>query len=76
MTLSAHKVLFSLITFAALLGFGWVLIVYVLSFRAAQWAVDRIDDGMTPRRPALRRVRQGGYRPAYRTSYARNTYMR
>lgn len=75
MTLSAHKVLFSLITFAALLGFGWVLIVYVLSFRAAQWVVDRIEDGMAPRRPAMRPVRQA-YRPAYRTSYARSSYMR
>ncbi len=72
MTLSAHKVLFSLITFAALLGFGWVLIVYVLSFRAAQWVVDRIEDGMVPRRPALRPVRRA-YRPApyYRNSYTR-----
>jgi hypothetical protein len=76
MTLSAHKVLFSLITLAALLGFGWVLIVYVLSFRAAQWVVDRIEDGMAPRRVALRPVRQGGYHPAYRTSYARSSYMR
>jgi UPF0716 family protein affecting phage T7 exclusion len=75
MTLSAHKVLFSLITLAALLGFGWVLIVYVLSFRAAQWVVDRIEDGMAPRRAALRPVRQG-YRPAYRVSYARSSYMR
>ena len=75
MTLSAHKILFSLITFAALLGFGWVLIVYVLSFRAAQWVVDRIEDGMVPRRPAMRPARQRVYRPAYRTSYARSSYM-
>lgn len=72
MTLSAHKVLFSLITFAALLGFGWILIVYVLSFRAAQWVVDRIEDNVTPRRPSLRPVRHGGYRaPYYRNSYMR-----
>lgn len=75
MTLSAHKVLFSLITFAALLGFGWVLIVYVLSFRAAQWVVDRIEDGMVPRRPALSPVRRA-YRPVYRTPHYRNSYMR
>lgn len=73
MTLSAHKILFSLITFAALLGFGWILIVYVLSFRAAQWVVDRIEDGMAPRRPAMRPVRQRAYRPA---PYYRNSYMR
>lgn len=75
MTLSAHKILFSLITFAALLGFGWVLIVYVLSFRAAQWAVDRIEDGMAPR-PVLRPVRHSGYRPAYRQAYYRDPYLR
>lgn len=69
MTLSAHKVLFSLITLAALLGFGWVLIVYVVSFRAAQWVVDRIEDGMTPRRPALRPVRV--VRVPRRASYSR-----
>ena len=72
MTLSAHKILFSLITFAALLGFGWILIVYVLSFHAAQWVVDRIEEGITPRRPALRPVRHGGYRAAH----YRNPYMR
>lgn len=73
MTLSAHKLLFSLITFAALLGFGWILIVYVLSFRAAQWVVDRIEDN-TPRRAVLRPARHGGYRvppPYYRNSYMR-----
>ena len=51
MTLSAHKALFSLITLAALLGFGWILIIYVVSFHAAQWAIDRIEE---PRRPRLR----------------------
>ncbi|QIG48289.1 hypothetical protein G5V57_11465 [Nordella sp. HKS 07] len=74
MTLSAHKVLFSVITLAALLGFGWVLIVYVLSFRAAQWVVDRIEDGMVPRRLALRPVHPA--RAPYRPSYYRDVYMR
>lgn len=63
MTLSAHKALFSLITIAALLGFGWILIIYVLSFHAAQWVIDRIEDGVAPRRPQLRPVR---VRPARR----------
>ncbi len=76
MTLSAHKVLFSLVTLAALLGFGWVLIVYVLSFRAAQWVVDKIEEGMVPRRPALRPVRQPRLRTAYRAPYYRNAYTR
>lgn len=76
MTLSAHKVLFSLITLAALLGFGWLLIVYVLSFRAAQWVVDRIEDGMAPRRPALRPLRPARVRASYRSSYYRDAYMR
>lgn len=71
MALSAHKFLFSLITFAALLGFGWILIIYVLSFHAAQWVVDRIEDGMTPRRPVLRPVRS-----TYRSSYYRDPYLR
>lgn len=71
MTLSAHKLLFSLITFAALLGFGWILIIYVLSFHAAQWVVDRIEDN-APRRPVLRPVRHS----AYRAPYYRNSYMR
>jgi hypothetical protein len=57
MTLSAHKALFSLITLAALLGFGWILIIYVLSFHAAQWAIDRVEDGMEPRRRRLRPAR-------------------
>lgn len=61
MTLSAHKALFSLITLAALLGFGWILIIYVLSFHAAQWAIDRIAAG--ERRAQLRPVRA---RPARR----------
>jgi hypothetical protein len=56
MTLSAHKALFSLITIATLLGFGWILIVYVLSFRAAQWVIDRIEDTQ-PRRAQLRPAR-------------------
>lgn len=56
MTLSAHKALFSLIVFAAMLGFGWIMIVYVLSFHAAQWVIDRLDGGYAPERPALRRA--------------------
>lgn len=56
MTLSAHKALFSLIVLAALLGFGWIMIIYVLSFHGAQWVVDRLDDGYAPRRPQLRPV--------------------
>ncbi len=58
MTLSAHKALFSLIVLAALLGFGWILIVYVLSFHAAQWGIDRLDAGHAPRRRELRVVRR------------------
>jgi hypothetical protein len=54
MTLSAHIALFSLIVLAAIVGFGWILIVYVLSFRAAQWAVDRLAAGYAPRRFELR----------------------
>ena len=72
MTLSAHKILFSLITLAALLGFGWVLIIYVLSFHAAQRVIDRIDIGYAPRRPALRRVP----RVSHRTPNYRNRYLR
>jgi hypothetical protein len=58
MTLSAHKLLFSLIVLAALLGLGWVLIIYVLSFHAAQWVIDRVDSGYVPRRPVARRIRR------------------
>ena len=65
MTLSAHKVLFSTITIAALLGFGWILIVYLLSFHAAQWVIDRIEDSTAPRHPHLRPVRA---RPARRSA--------
>jgi hypothetical protein len=56
MTLSAHKALFSLIVLAAMLGFGWILIVYVLSFHAAQWAIDQIEGNYAPRRPQMRRA--------------------
>lgn len=65
MTLSAHKALFSLIVLAALLGFGWMLIIYVLSFQAAQWVVDRIDGSQAPRRRELRTVRRIAQRPRY-----------
>jgi hypothetical protein len=65
MTLSAHKILFSLIALAALLGFGWVLIIYVLSFHAAQRLIDRIDVGYAPRPPVLRRVPRGNHRNPY-----------
>ncbi|WP_119390579.1 hypothetical protein [Taklimakanibacter lacteus] len=61
MTLSAHKALFSLIVLAALLGFGWVLIIYVLSFHAAQWMIDRLEGGYAPRRPAVRRIARNRY---------------
>lgn len=60
MTLSAHKILFSLIVFAALMGFGWVLIIYVVSFHAAQRIIDKIDPVYAPRparRPAPARFR-------------------
>jgi hypothetical protein len=56
MMLSAHKLLFLAIVLAILLGVGWVLIVYVLSFSAAQWIIDRIDAGHAPRR---RRAQSG-----------------
>ena len=56
MTLSAHKALFSLIVLAAMLGFGWILIVYVVSFHAAQWAIDQIEGSYAPRHPQMRRV--------------------
>lgn len=56
MTLSAHVALFSLIVLAAIIGFGWILIIYVLSFHAAQWAVDRLAAGTAPRRLELRPV--------------------
>ena len=72
MTLSAHKILLSVITLAALLGFGWVMVIYVLSFHAAQRVIDRIDGGYAPRRPALRRVPRGNHRmPNYRNPYLR-----
>lgn len=65
MTLSAHKVLFSLIVLAALVGFGWVLVIYVVSFHTAQWVIDKIDPGYAPRparlparRPAPARFRR------------------
>ena len=64
MTLSAHKFLFSLIVMAALLGFGWIMIIYVLSFHSAQWVIDRLDGGYAPR-PAVRRVPRGNYRNQY-----------
>lgn len=63
MTLSAHKVLFSLITLGALLGFGWIVIIYVLSFHAAQWVIDRIEESAVPRRRQLRPVRVRPRRP-------------
>jgi hypothetical protein len=72
MTLSAHKIMFSLITLAALLGFGWIMIIYVLSFHTAQRVIDRIDGSYAPRRPALRRVARGNHRaPNYRNPYLR-----
>jgi hypothetical protein len=69
MTLSAHKALFSLIVLAALLGFGWILIVYVVSFHAAQWVIEKVDGGPVPRRAALRatRLRNSHLRPIRRT---------
>jgi hypothetical protein len=54
MTLSAHIALFSLIVLAAMVGLGWILIIYVLSFHAAQWIVDRLEAGHAPRRLELR----------------------
>jgi hypothetical protein len=68
MTLTAHKALFSLIVLAALVGFGWVLIVYVVSFHAAQWVIDKIDGGRPPRRAELRsaRLRPAPMRPMRR----------
>jgi hypothetical protein len=68
MTLSAHKAMFSLIVLAALLGFGWVLIIYVLSFHGAQWMIDRIDGGYAPRRPLPRRAL---VRVTHRNRYSR-----
>jgi hypothetical protein len=56
MTLSAHKALFSLIVLAAIVGFGWILIIYVLSFHAAHWVIARLEAGYTPRRLELRPV--------------------
>ena len=65
MTLSAQKVLFPLIVLSVLLGFGWVLIVYVLSYHGAQWLIDRIEPRPVTYRPAVRRVRRRPipYRP-------------
>jgi hypothetical protein len=65
MTLSAQKILFPLIVLSALLGFGGVLIVYVLSFHGAQWLIDRIEPRPVAYRPAVRRVhrRPMPYRP-------------
>ncbi|MGE0005486.1 MAG: hypothetical protein AB7S92_07835 [Parvibaculaceae bacterium] len=65
MTLSAHKALFSLIVLAALLGFGWILIVYVMSFHAAQWTIDRIEAGTAPRRAGVARLPARPVRRAY-----------
>lgn len=58
MTLSSHTALLPLIVLSALLGFGWMLIVYILSFRAAQWVVDRIEPAPAPvrRMPPRRHV--------------------
>ena len=64
MTLSAHKALFSLIVLAALLGFGWILIVYVMSFHAAQWLIDKIEAGTAPRQ-RLRPAHVRPMRPTY-----------
>lgn len=50
MLMSAHKILFSMIVLTTLLGIGWMLIVYVLSFHAARQVIDKIDDGHVPRR--------------------------
>ena len=58
MTLSAHKALFSLIVLAAILGFGWILIIYVVSFHAAHWLVDRLEAGYAPQRLELQPVRR------------------
>jgi hypothetical protein len=54
MTLSAHIALFSLIVLAAIVGLAWILVIYVLSFHAAQWVVDRLEAGYAPRRLELR----------------------
>jgi hypothetical protein len=62
MTLAAHKVLFSLIVLAALLGFGWILIVYVVSFHAAQWVIDHLEEGTQPRRALVRSSRRAIHR--------------
>ena len=71
MTLSAHKALFSLIVLAAMLGFGWILIVYVLSFHAAQWAIDQIEGSYyAPRRPQMRSAHMRSIRPTRRISRA------
>ena len=65
MTLSAHIALLSLIVLAAIVGFGWILVIYVLSFHAAQWAVDRLEAGTAPRRVEVRAVQR---RPVMRIS--------
>ena len=63
MTLSAHVALLSLVVLAAIIGFGWILVIYVLSFHAAQWAVDRLAAGYAPRRVEVRAVpRRAGMR--------------
>lgn len=46
-----HKLLFSLVVLASIMNFGWLLIIYVLSFHATQWLVSRIDEAYVPRRP-------------------------
>src|SRR5688500_4447718 len=68
MTLTAHKAVCSLIVLAALVAFGWVLIVYVVSFHAAQWVIDKIDGGQSPRRagPRSARLRPAPMRPMRR----------
>ena len=48
------------------------MIIYVLSFHAAQRLIDRIDGGFAPRRPALRRVAHRNHR----ASNYRNPYLR
>jgi UPF0716 family protein affecting phage T7 exclusion len=65
MTLSAHIALFSLIVLAAIVGLGWILVIYVLSFHAAQWMVDRLEAGYAPRRLEFR---PGHRRPILRVS--------
>jgi hypothetical protein len=52
-----HKLLFSLVVLASSVSFGWVLIIYVLSFHAARWLIDWNDVGYAPRRHELRLAR-------------------